>query len=487
MDRPKRKSSYVPKPKADPETLDRLDTVILVQSGQLTVSEAARRLGMSRNHFQTLYHRALAAMLEELTPRLGGRPRRNPEMVELRENLTAALADNERLQEQLETQERVIHSLTEMVREASQQTRRRTAGSGHGRAKRATRKAKQPTESSNDEPDRHQRGRYGKARKLKQHGLSWTQAARAVDCSPSTLWRWRRRARRGEPLAWRRGPGRRGPVPGPLRQRVAARVRELRGQIGAEALRRSFAGLSRRQAQRIKNKTATQMERERVAEATRVRVTAPGIVRGFDAMHVSTLAGWRYLLIGADASVPMRTSAAIVEHYDIVAVLRALASDIEQHGAPLVLRFDRWRAHDAKPVTRLLEEHAVLPLHGPPRCPTYYGQLERQNREHRGWLRSVGVLDPNELAGEARRMVAGLNELVPRRILDWQTPKQVWDGRQPVNDDRAALREEVDDYSEQLRRKMDDRAIAIGLDRRLAIERALTKRGHLTCETGGWC
>ena len=106
----------------------------------------------------------------------------------------------------------------------------------------------------------------------------------------STLRRWIARARKGQTLVQKRGRARHG-QPGPeLTARVADVVRSLRGLVGAESLRRSVVGISRRQAAAIKRDTLIAMERERVEAAERITITAPGIVRGFDAMHVATTA-----------------------------------------------------------------------------------------------------------------------------------------------------------------------------------------------------
>src|SRR5688572_32872053 len=104
----KRKSSYVPLPKADPETLQRLNVVVLVQTGQLSVSEAAQILGMSRLHFQTLKNRALTALVDALTPKLPGRPSGDPKMRELRERVKDLEDENEDLTHQLEQNEQLI-------------------------------------------------------------------------------------------------------------------------------------------------------------------------------------------------------------------------------------------------------------------------------------------------------------------------------------------------------------------------------------------
>src|SRR5258708_12148967 len=67
---------------------------------------------------------------------------------------------------------------------------------------------------------------------------------------------------------------------------------------------------------------------------------------------------------------------------------------------------DRAASHDAPAVRDVLRAHEVLQLHGPARYPQYYGQHERQNREHNDWLAHAEKIDDAELA----EMMRVLNE-----------------------------------------------------------------------------
>ena len=62
----KRKSSYVPMPKADPETQQRLHVVLLEMTGQLQTNEAAQLLQLSRLQYQSVRNRGLQAMVDAL-------------------------------------------------------------------------------------------------------------------------------------------------------------------------------------------------------------------------------------------------------------------------------------------------------------------------------------------------------------------------------------------------------------------------------------
>jgi hypothetical protein len=278
------------------------------------------------------------------------------------------------------------------------------------------------------------------------------------------------------PLARRRGP-RPIPIPEAAYAQAAVTVRELRGLVGVEALRNSCPGLTRRGAARIKGETCAALERERRTSASHVEVSAPGVVRGFDSMDLGRTG---HLLVSGDSAIPYRTSWTVAARYDGASVARALAEDFARNGAPLVLRLDRARQHDVAAVREVLTRNGVLPLHGPPRHPQYYGQLERLNRDHRGWLRrDSGAVNP----GTLDRMMESLNNLWPRRRLGWTTAAHEWSTRPAIDIDRVTLRKEVETACARLA----GLGVASDVGWRLAVEQALTKRGLLRVVPGGGC
>lgn len=242
-------------------------------------------------------------------------------------------------------------------------------------------------------------------------------------------------------------------------------------------------GLPRRTCAAIKRRELTEMEYERKARCAKIRITAPGVVRGFDAMHVHALEGRQYWLVAADAAVPYRTSITTVPTYDAEHVIAALRADFAQHGPPLVLRWDRIACQRTPEVDAVLHEYEVLALHGPARHPYYYGQLERQNREHRAWYAHMGAVSAAELEVAGTRMRTILNTRWPRPSLDGWTSEQAWNARQRCDVDRRELRRDVARY-------VAHHALA-GCEplraRRHAIERALRERGLLDIKHGGWC
>jgi transposase InsO family protein len=263
-------------------------------------------------------------------------------------------------------------------------------------------------------------------------------------------------------------------------------VRQSRGLFGAEALSHAVPGVSRREAAAIKRATLTALERERKSTLSHVVVTEPGVIRGFDAMHVCTTEGPLYALCAGDGCVPFTTSIAVVARYDGPAVASALDQDFCEHGAPLVARMDRASCHRTDDVAVTCRDHQVLVLHGPPRHPRFYGQLERQNRDRRVWLQRAARPPPELLASELERNRVILNSEWRRRSLDWLTAEERWKRRQSLSIDRLELSDHVDDLTARFAAELESR-VYDGLARRLAIEVALTQRGFLRREKREGC
>lgn len=478
--RGKKTPSYTPAPAISPQVAPRVQAVLKVVTGQWTVTEAAAEVGMSRNRFQTLMHRSLEAMLAELGQKPAGRPPRPERERQLEEEAARLRRENERLQGRVGTIDRLLGVASDMLKgrieTSGRQRRKRSSSSTSGTSTTAG-------SSEPEDPDGAARHKLAEATELRRLGLRPALAAAVAGVSASTVRRWAAARRSGHPLCRGCGPAR--AVPDPARVKKAVEiVRDLHGLVGAVSLSHG-SGLSRRQALAIKQAELTAMERERQAACTRVAVSTPGILRGFDQMYVWTKEGWRYPLVSADGAVPYRTSILVAEAYDEDAVLTALERDLVQNGAPLVWRRDRYSAHRTDRVARLLQAHGVLALQGPPHHPRFYGQLERQNRDHRAWLDAVGTLPANQLQPACDRMRAALNDRWPRRALAWCTPAEVWATRPPITRElRDSFQQEVYDRAARLEQHLDhDNDLAT----RLAIEQALTQRGYLRLEQGDRC
>ncbi len=283
-----KKKTDEPAPQVPTALRERYATMLEVIQGRITVSEGARRLGMSRNHFQTLMHRALGSLLAGITPREPGRPGKPVREAELERENDRLRRELERLRGRNAMIDRLLGVASGVIRGRVRASRTRKA-SGEGGS----------SEGDDSDPGMEIVMRVEAERELRKAGLPVALSCAVVGASPATVRRWRRRSL--GPAAPRGDAARLGPE---LRAAVEALVRALKGLIGADAIRRAVPGVSRRQAAAVKHATLAAMERERKAGLDRVVVTTPGIVRGFDAMQVAAEEGDRYALIAGDAACP---------------------------------------------------------------------------------------------------------------------------------------------------------------------------------------
>ena len=425
MGQPMRKKTpcYTPAPAIAPEVAPRVQAVLKVVSGQWTVTEAAAEIGMSRLRFQTLMHRSLEAMVSELAQKAPGRPSVPTRERELESENARLRRENEKLQGRVGTIDRLLGVASDMLKGRIETSGRqaRTSSSSTSTSGTPSKKGSNDPEDPGGEAGHKLDG----AEEMRELGVNPRLAAAVVGVSPSTVRRWVAARRCGQPLRRRCGPARTVPDAA-LVSKAVELVRDMHGLVGAASLGRS-TGLSRRQAAAVKHAEQTAMERERQAACTRVVVTTPGIVRGFDQMYVWTQEGWRFPLVSADAAVPYRTSIVVADAYDEDAVLEALRRDLATGGAPLVWRRDRHRAHRTDSIVRLLDEHGVIVLQGPPHYPRFLRptRAPRTATTGPGWIASASCL-PAALQSECDRMRAAVNERWRRRALGWRTPAEAW-------------------------------------------------------------
>jgi transposase InsO family protein len=460
-------AAYTPMPQMPDPVQDRFIAVVKILAGVSTISEQARELALTRTQMQSVLHRSVAAVIEALEAKRPG-PRGMPswekklraENDHLRRHVT-------KLEKQLDATQSLLGMASQVMRGSRGPTR---SPASSKRSSEATTPASEATMTSTD--DEEPRARVLRVVSEARQCLPLRVIASALESSVSTLYRW---SRAGATVGVAKRKARE------VRSEVAARVewlvRESRGVVGADALR-AVTGASRRAAAAIKAYVCTAMERERRAVCRRVEVTVVGVIRGFDAMYLAARDGVRYVLVAADAAVPYRTTTPIVERYDEASVIAAMEADFEAHGAPLVWREDRASCQRTPGVRAVLQRHGVLLLHGPPHHPGYYGQTERQMREHRALLPDVASLPVSALPGEIGEVVRIANEVVPRRALAFRTAGAVWRERPILSDNRAELATEVATRTEELRGRISGAADDDTM-RRFAIEQALMARGYL--------
>lgn len=468
--RPNEPSSYEPRPNVSPELQRRFELVRAVLGEKTTISEAADELGIARVNMQTLVHRAEAAIASALEPRPPGKkPQPTNERV-LEAEVKRLMAENAKLANQLQAADEMMAAAGEIIRHL------RGLPPSSSRASSARSKKPPKPPKNDDEPERATLSSILRPilTRLETTCDGVARAARAIGIDRKTLRRWLERLSLGEPLFKRRG-GTMKPGTPEQEMRVREHVTSLRGMVGAESLARSVTGVSRRRAALLKCVVNTEQERARKQKCARVQITTPGVIRGFDAMHLTH----GYALVATDACVPMRTTVCKVEVYDAANVAAVLDQDFCEHGAPLVLREDRARCHTSPRVMSVLERHRVVLLQGPPYHAQYYGQLERQNLEHRrywDWPGDTGLVDDDALA----EMKTALNALWRRPTLGWCTASELWNARPNLDEDRDAFRYDVHQRAARLRAHNVDDQLAM----RLAIEQALTAKGYLRVTPG---
>src|SRR6266849_4577489 len=458
---------YTTQPKMPEEIGALYETILQALTGALTPTEAAEKLKLSTVQCHNLLNRAAAGVLEALLPKKPGRKSMPEVERKLREENERLKKENLRLQERVDTIDRLMTVAGGILRGQVRTVRRKKkTGEGGG--------------DEPEDPDGAARAKANEAAKLREVGLSAAIAAALVGVSGATLRRWWRRIRTAQVLCRRRGP-RRGPeLCEEKRAALAEHVRGLRGLCGAAALARAV-GASRRQAAQVKAEVVTALERERIARCSRVLVHEAGVMRSLDQLYIGHRPAQRLALLASDASVPYRTSARLIQAYTGSEVARVLGDDFAEHGAPLVMRMDRASPHDTTAVHEVLAEHEVLLMHGPPRYPLYYGQHERQNREHQDWLVYSNAVDDLEL----EQMQRVLNDRWLRPSLGWRSAAAVWAERRPLPTNRRELHCDVVRRAAQLRIRLGSNLAAGRRAERLAIEDALEDRGLIRRIAGG--
>lgn len=465
---PNEPTSYQTRPEIPTELQQRFDVIRAVIGDRMTITRAAEELGIARVNMQALVHRVEAAMLAALEPKRTGPVAKPAPQAELETKVKQLTKENEKLHTQLQVADEMMMAAGEIIR-SLRGLPPESSRTSSPRSKRP------PKPSSNDEdPERATKRTILSRVLMRLRTTRDARSARMLGLDGKTLRRWLSRLIADEPLRGRRGGVRRRGSPA-SELRVRELVESLHGLAGAASLARSVDGVSRRRAAEIKASVLTAHERFRKQGCARVVITRPGVMRGFDAMHLRD----GLALIASDSCVPFRTTSRYVQAYTAANVAKVLEEDFEIHGAPLVLREDRARCHTAEPVMSVLSKHRVLLLQGPPHLPRYYGQHERQNREHRAWSAWNGddvVVDQQHLD----HMKNALNDLWHRPRLGWRTATQCWEQRESLEEDRDALRFDVEHRARQLRK----RHVAPDLAMRLAIEQALTAKGYLRVIAG---
>src|SRR5574337_927404 len=166
--------TYTPAPDLpdDPELRRRFTEIVAVLAQTQTMSGAARSLDLSRNHFQTIVHRVLVAMIDAMTPRPAGRPAKPAREAELE-------AENTKLREELE-------ALT--IRTVAIERMLKVVGGFASGKTPLPRSRDKKTKSEDPEPARIRREAVIA---MREHGAPTALCVAAIGVSPSTVRRCR--------------------------------------------------------------------------------------------------------------------------------------------------------------------------------------------------------------------------------------------------------------------------------------------------------
>lgn len=123
-----------------------------------------------------------------------------------------------------------------------------------------------------------------------------------------------------------------------------------------------------------------------------------------------------------------------------------------RHGIPYVFKHDLGTEFQSGVFQALLRAHKILPLPSPPWWPRANGKHERTNRDMRQWLLPFEEesLTEEEVLKELAVAVEDHNEVKPREILGWKTPRQVFETGPRLKLDREGLYAQWLGYKERL-------------------------------------
>src|SRR5262245_28293121 len=229
----KKPSTYTANPSVPAEQLPRVAAILQVLNGTKTVSEAARELNLARNHFQSILHRSMGAMIGELVPKEPGRRPKSTEQSALEKRLRKLERENARLRKRVEATDELLTVAGQLLHGQRQPGRERRSS------------AERSEQGSDDtEPEGAHRSTLQAVDRMHSLGLSFARSAALAGADASTVRRWRH-ARCGTSVG-------RSPPARSLVEIVEDRVRSLHGLIGASSLSHGIAGLTRRTAARIK-------------------------------------------------------------------------------------------------------------------------------------------------------------------------------------------------------------------------------------------
>ena len=206
-----------------------------------------------------------------------------------------------------------------------------------------------------------------------------------VLCGPvpySSLMRWRRHRRRGQPL-WQ-CPGPKKPT-SPDWSEFHALLRELQpGRVRTRGTGQLYGRVSHCLSRRALGALVQEQRQEHLLAMKRIHWLWSGLAWSCDATQYGT---HNTLIIPVqDLASRYRFGPLVTDRLDGDQIAEHLEKLFRQHGAPLFLKRDNGSPFNHYRVDEVLARHLVLPLNNPPHYPRYNGSMEKGIRDFKSAL-----------------------------------------------------------------------------------------------------
>jgi transposase len=365
-----------------------------VQCGQITATEAANQLGVSRKTYYEWEKKALKALVASQQERPGGRPSMPHD------------AEQERLRQQaqeLPEQARVLEQ-TLAIREQMAELNR-------------TKKTPEAvTTIVNQLQTLHE-----------QVAEPYRPLCQASAVPYSTFMRWHGRVARGEPVVLPPGPKPVGELDlAALQAQLRALEHGPQRSAGTTALYlKHRPQISRRGFHDLLEETRREVLRERQADLRRIEWLMPGAVWSTDPTElVLVREGVRQklpVLPAQDLASRYKLSPLVGERLWGATVAAQLDKLFHRHGPPLVMKIDNASNLNSEEMDEVLRRWWVIRLNSPPYYPPYNGGIERAQRELKSALRPYLMARATGITPTLVALIVhDLNDR-PRRCLRGQT------------------------------------------------------------------
>jgi transposase InsO family protein len=218
-----------------------------------------------------------------------------------------------------------------------------------------------------------------------QTGVSLAQQCRQIGVPCSTVRRWIRRSRRGQPLVNRPGPA---PVElidwGRVFDDILAMRHGRERTPGVAALWDKYGGgISRRDLQALVAQGRAIQAQEKADAALHVHWHMPGIIWSIDTTELKDPETGRKVYIHTVQDLGSRYKFDTLSGTDATgeAIAKLLERLFIEFGPPLVCKRDLGSNLCCSAVDDLFARYGVIPLDSPPACPRYNGAIEHAQGE----------------------------------------------------------------------------------------------------------